>query len=145
VPAVQKRTRKAPAKKSRSDDEEEEAEEVDPKRQTMEALQQLLAKTTSESRLRENASSILQLFSDLPPYSLFHEEDNKTLDAFEELLTTFLSGNGQARSAKTNTQQTQSTGPSLRSQVHTSHFFSMHSASAGQWQKFTLIRNVCRP
>jgi hypothetical protein len=121
VPKRAKKTASRSAEKknrstSSSDDEGEAGESVGPKRQTMEALQKLLAGTTTESRLRENASSILQLFSDLPPYSLFHEEDNKTLDAFEELLTTFLSGGGQPRSAKVSPQQP-STGPSLRSQV----------------------------
>jgi hypothetical protein len=130
VPKRAKKTASRSAEKknrstSSSDDEEEAEESIDPKRQTMEALQKLLAGTTTESRLRENASSILQLFSDLPPYSLFHEEDNKTLDAFEELLTTFLSSGGQPRSAKASPQQP-STGPSLRSQVMTALSCAQH-------------------
>lgn len=85
----------------------------------MEALLKILSDTTSESRLRENASNILQLFSDLPPYSLFHEEDNKTLDAFEDLLVAFLSGGLQTRSAKQ--QQQTAGGPSLHNQATIFH------------------------
>lgn len=113
--AVQKRATKknSAAKGSRKGDDAEDEEEVDPKKQTMQALVKVLSSTTSESQLRDNASNILQLFSDLPPYSLFHEDENKTLDAFEELLTSFLSG-GQARSAK---QPSAVATPSLYSQV----------------------------
>jgi len=105
------------SKKAALISQEKQYEEVDPKRQTMEALHQLLAKTTTENRLRENASSILQLFSDLPPYSLFHEDDNETLDAFGTLLTSVLNGRHTTK-AKGRSQQ--GVGPLPRTQVDNS-------------------------
>ncbi len=82
----------------------EESEKTDPKKQTLEALYQLLEKTTSENRLRENIPGILQLLSDLPPYSLFNEE-NTTLDTFEETLISFLEKTDNAKQKIKNRQQ----------------------------------------
>ncbi len=82
----------------------------DPKKQTLEALYELLSKTDSDREIRENIPGIFQLLSDLPPYSLFHEKD-QSLDTFEEQLVSFINRNGgQDKDKKASKGQTPQQG-----------------------------------
>jgi len=72
----------------------------DPKKQTLETMYDLLKKTTSQRQLERNMQTIFGLFSDLPPYSLFHEKE-EVLDNFEDLLLAFLRTEGKEKKGET--------------------------------------------